>query len=251
LAGLPSSGFIDNNTDYAVQSPYYSLYVQDHWRVSPKLSLDLGIRWEYEAPMTERYNRAVDGFDPTAAQPIDATARTAYAARPDSSLPVSQFGVRGGLLFAGINGQSRGFWEPSRNNFAPRVGFAYQVLPTTVLRGGFGVFPIAVGQAVGSTPFQTGFSFATNLVPTQDSGQTFVATLANPFPDGVQPAPGASQGVATLIGQSISFYDRNAPMPYTMNWNFNNGSSADERAAVHTRNARDSAACRWKSVTLP
>jgi hypothetical protein len=129
--------------------------------------------------------------------------------------------VRGGLLFAGINSQPRGLWDKSWGNFAPRFGFAYEARRGVVLRGGFGIYPIALGQSVGIAAIQSGFSQVTDLIPTLDNGQTFIATLANPFPNGILSAPGASQGPNTFLGRAISFYDPIPRTPYAMNWNFN------------------------------
>ncbi len=221
LLGLPTGGFIERNDNEAIQSTYWGLYLHDNWRVSRKLTLDLGVRWEYEGPTTERYNRAVRGFDFNAVQPIDARARANYAAAPDPALPVSQFQLRGGLLFAGRDGVPRGFYDRDLNNFAPRIGFAYQAAERMVWRGGFGMYYISIGQPAQNRSIQSGFNQRTDIVPTLDNGQTFIATLTNPFPNGVLPAVGASGGIETFLGRDISFYDPKGKAPTTMRWNTN------------------------------
>ncbi len=221
LLGQPTGGTIDRNDSQAIQSTYWAFYVHDNWRVTPKLSLDLGVRWDYEGPVTERFNRAVRGFDPNATQAIASAAEANYSANPDAALPASQFQVRGGLLFAGVGGQPRLFWDRSLHNFSPRVGFAYQITPTHVLRGGFGIFPIQIGQPAQNRAIQTGFNQATDIVPTLDNGQSFIATLADPFPNGVLAAPGASLGAATFLGRGILFYNPIARTPYTMRYSLN------------------------------
>ncbi|HYO91881.1 MAG TPA: hypothetical protein VEQ40_09600, partial [Pyrinomonadaceae bacterium] len=106
----------------------------------------------------------------------------------------------GGLLFA--SEQERGFWESDKNNFQPRLGFAYRFDDRTVVRGGWAIYTI---------PFiidgvqQAGFSQPVNLVPTLDNGLTFRANLFDPFPEGIPPAPGAGLGLATFIGRDIDF----------------------------------------------
>ncbi len=225
LLGQPTGGYIDNNDSQANQSTYYALYFHDNWRATPKLTLDLGLRWEYEGPMTERFNRTARGFDANAAQAIEAMAKAAYAAKPDVALPVEQLRVRGGLLFAGVNGVPRALWNRMWRNFAPRFGFAYQISPKTVVRGGFGIYPIALGQSTYSFMVQPGFSSATDLIPTLDNGLTFIATLANPFPNGIMAPVGNKAGAATFIGRSLTSYnapyDAVARTPYSMNWNLN------------------------------
>jgi hypothetical protein len=90
--------------------------------------LDLGLRWEYEGPTTERYNRSVRGFDPQVVQAMQAPAQAAYAAAPDPALSANNFQVRGGLLFAGLGGVPRQLWDSSLRGFAPRFGLSYQAL---------------------------------------------------------------------------------------------------------------------------
>ncbi len=221
LLGIPTGGFIQRNANEAIQSTYWSLYFHDNWRATHKLTLDLGVRWEYEGPTQERYNRSVRGFDFIAPQAIEASARAAYAANPDPSLPVDKFHVRGGLLFAGVNGVPRGFFDKVFTNFLPRVGFAYQVNKRMVWRGGFGTYDISIGQPAQNRSIQSGFSINTNVVPSLDNGQTFISTLANPFPSGLLTAPEASAGLATFLGNAISFYNPAGITPYTMRWNVN------------------------------
>src|SRR5574340_534945 len=87
LFGLPTSGNIATNASQAEQSTFTGLYLQDDWRVTPRLSVNLGLRWAYEGADTERFNRAVRGFDFGAASPLSAAAAGAYAKAPDPILP--------------------------------------------------------------------------------------------------------------------------------------------------------------------
>ena len=219
LLGLPTGGRVDRNASYAEQSREYSIYFQDDWRITPKLTLNFGLRYEIESPMTERFNRTVRGYDFTTPNPLEAQAKANYTAAPIPELPADQFRFTGGLTFPGVKGQPSGLWNRDTNNFMPRAGFAYEVTRKTVLRGGWGMFYGPLG-ARRIDVIQTGFSQSTPLIPSLDNGLSFIATLSNPFPDGIQNPPGASQGLATFAGRSISFFHENPRAPYHHRWQF-------------------------------
>ncbi|MCC6344644.1 MAG: TonB-dependent receptor [Bryobacterales bacterium] len=194
------SGSIDTNTAVSMQNRYYGIYIQDDYRVTPKFTLNIGLRYEYQSPRTERYDRTTRGFDAAAASP----------------LRVPGLNLRGGLLYAGVGGQSRGLYDPDYQNLGPRIGFAYTVTSNTVLRGGYALSYIPVLTPVSPT----GFSVTTPWVSSTD-GITPKDLLRNPFPNGVLPAPGSSQGLATLTGQAVSFVSPGDRTPMYHNWQLN------------------------------
>lgn len=200
LLGQPTGGLIDRNAARSNQTRFQALFVQDDWRATSRLSLNLGMRYEYEGGTTERFDRNVRGFDSISSSPIEAAARAAYAANPIPEVTPANFRVRGGLLFA--NSGNRGFWVADKNNFQPRIGIAYRINDRTVIRGGWSIY--AVPFLIDGVQ-QQGFSQPANLVPTLDNGLTFRANLANPFPEGVPFPPGSSLGLATFIGRDIEF----------------------------------------------
>jgi hypothetical protein len=211
LLGIPtassSQSLIDNPNSYSVQSVYHGFYFHDDWRVNSKLTLNLGLRYELELGLTERYNRIVRGLDLTATSPIDAAARaaytTAYNASP-SNFPLTpdKFRVLGGLTFA--DDSNRAIYDADKSNWQPRVGAAYKLNSKTVLRGGFGIFmsPFQI-----ETPNQATFSGSTPFVASNNNGLTFVGTLNNPFPNGLQPSLGSSLGLLTRVGQDLGASD--------------------------------------------
>jgi Carboxypeptidase regulatory-like domain len=204
LLGYPSGGIIDRSADRFNQVIYSGFFFQDDWKVNSALTVNLGLRWEYESAPTERFNRNARGFDPDAALSITAPAQAAYAANPIPEIPASAFRVRGGLMFA--SDSERHTQLADMSNFQPRAGFAYQLNSKTVVRGGWAIYTVPALFDI-SGIYQPGFSQATNLVPSLDTGVTIRANLANPFPDGVADPPGATLGPNTFLGRTIGRFN--------------------------------------------
>jgi hypothetical protein len=217
LLGLPTGGLITRIASISELSKYMALFVQDDWKVSRKLTVNLGMRYELEVPTSERYNRANRGFDFNATNPIQAAAQANYAMNPISEIPANAFQVKGGLLFAGVNSVPRGTWNTDPHIFMPRIGLAYQLRDNTVVRTGYGIFFESLG-ADRYDVVQQGFNQDTSLVPSLDNGQTFQATLANPFPHGLLAPPGASLGLETFLGQPVNFFWPGRRPGYTQRW---------------------------------
>ena len=188
-------------------APYWSwnypvVYFQDDWQVTRQLSLNMGLRWDYESPPVERYNRQNRGFDFDAPSPYQ----------------VPGMNLRGGLLFAGVDGQPRTTFRGDKDNWQPRLGMAYRPFITTplVIRAGIGrfFFPLA---DFGTT---SGFSQTTTAVVSTPDFLPF-ATLSNPFPNGLIQPPAASRGLATQVGDSVTFVDPTRVVPSV--WQFSAG----------------------------
>ena len=213
LLGLPTGGGFDVETRADVRSSSASFFIQDDWRVNASLTLNLGLRYEYETGTTEANNGVVVGFDPTAQNQVTEAAKAAYAANPHPDLPASEFNPTGGLIFA--SDSRRQIYDTPRNQFSPRLGIAYtppRFGGRTVLRGGFGVFYHTYGITGVQRP---GFSRTTPLVATNDGFLTPYATLSNPFPDGVLEPVGSSLGVNQNLGQSVTFYNPSTDPNYS------------------------------------
>jgi len=216
LLGQPTAGEIDRNPSSADKSQSWGAYFQEDWRVTPHLTLNLGLRYEYQGPTVERYNRSVTGFNSQAPLPIAAQVQANYLSNPTPE--VSQLPVQGGLLFAGVNGQSSAEWPGDHTRFMPRFGLAYTLNSKTVFRGGYGIFT-GVGGISFATSNQEGFSLQNFMVPTLDNGLSFIANLANPFPSGItMTPPGAALGAMTYAGKSVSFFNQSIVPPYIQRW---------------------------------
>ncbi len=198
LLGLPTGGSLERNAERLNYAPYHAFWFQDDWKISNRLTLNVGLRYDYEGATYDSDDRNVRGFDDGATLNITNAAQAAYARNPIPEIAPSAFNVTGGWLFAGNGGS--GFWKTDTNNWQPRLGMAYQLNEKTVLRGGFGIY---------TSPFviagvrQPGFSQSTNIVPTLNNGLTFVANLANPWPNGVLDPVGSSLGVNTFVGRQL------------------------------------------------
>ena len=189
LLGLPAtSSFVANPATYAEQSTTWGLFIHDDWKVSPRLTINMGLRYEVEGAMTDRFNRSVKGFVPEFQHSFEAAAKAAFNAsqsNPANATPeVTDFRVRGGLTFA--SDAQRGLYSTPKRNFMPRLGFAYKLDDKTVLRMGYGIFFGFLGQRRGDVN-QTGFSQNTPLNVSLDNGLTFIETLSNPFQNGILP----------------------------------------------------------------
>jgi hypothetical protein len=99
----------------------------------------------------------------------------------------------------------------------PRVGLAYKLGDKTVARAGYGVYYGFLGQRRGDV-FQSGFAANTTLIPSLDNGLTFIGTLTNPYPNGITEPVGSAQGIATFLGQGITFFDPNPKSPRMQRW---------------------------------
>jgi hypothetical protein len=204
LLGIPTGGSIPLTPPSSYQSLYHGIFFQDDWKVSRRLTLNLGLRYELEGATTERFNRNIRGFDGAASSPVEAAAKAAYAANPIPEIPAANFNVKGGLLFTGAD--QRGFYDSDTNNFQPRIGFAYQINDKTVLRGGLAMYTVP-------SPLEginaTGFASSTPIDPSPNLGLTFTASLANPYPNGIIQPTGASRGLATFLGQGVNIVPTN------------------------------------------
>jgi hypothetical protein len=204
LLGIPATGGVAPVPALALTNKYYGFFFQDTWKATNRLTINWGLRWEYESPRTDRFNQLTN-FDYNATSPLDGNGVTA----------------RGGLTFVGTGGLPRHNANPDRNNFGPRLGIAYKLFPKTVLRAGGGLFYAGLtGSGGGAGPFGTsGFQATTSLVASLDGiNPTF--RWSDPYPNGFNRPTGSSAGLATLLGQSIGYFDRGNAAPKTAQWNF-------------------------------
>jgi hypothetical protein len=213
LLGLPaanSNSRIDNPQVYDVASAFHGFFVHDDWRVTPNLTLNLGLRYELETGFKEKEGRMVIDFDRSAPSPIAAQVLANYNMNTPSGVPAGAFqNLSGGFIFA--DDSSTANQQTDTNNWQPRIGISYAIDSKTVIRGGFGIFSSPFQIITQNVVFQPGFSTPTLFVPTIDNGLNFIATLANPFPSGIAPSPGNSLGLMTFVGRDLTAVGNNGP----------------------------------------
>ena len=197
LTGFPYSGWLHVVPAVADKSKETAFYAQDDWKVTPRLTLNLGLRYEWSTPYSERHNRL---------QYSDFSGSTGISipVNRDASGEFPQFGQIGALMGTSVFPTS-GYRNAKvdRNNFAPRLGFAYQLDSNTVLRGGAGIF---YGMNVATNYQYAGPSFSktSNMYFTKDNYLTQYASLSEPFPAGLAPPQGTTYGKLAQWGFSNS-----------------------------------------------
>ncbi len=209
----------------STQSFRWGTFIQDNYRVTPKLTLNIGLRYELSQPRTERYNK-MDWLDPNLVSPIQFASAPVLPAPlpPGASIPSV---LHGGERFVGVNGNSRSNYYTDYKDIQPRFGFAYQLPHDAVVRGGYGIFystPRNGASGTGPWGFQ-GFDVQPPWITvhlTNLNDRTPCCTLSNPAPNGVPKPPGSVLGALNDVGfaavgpvPSISLRT-----PYEQVWSF-------------------------------
>ncbi|MGB9148098.1 MAG: TonB-dependent receptor [Acidobacteriaceae bacterium] len=196
LLGQPNSVQVQNQDLPYYTWHYYAPWVQDDWKLTPTLTLNLGFRYDLNLPPTARHNWLDTGFDFNATNPI--------------SSQVAGLGIlKGGITFPTTSGTNRP-WAPDYTKWQPRLGFAWLMLPGTVIRGGAG----RVVLSPPDEPQSAGFTNNPVYTNSPDSGRTYYPdNLGNPFPQGIPAIPGASQGLQTYLGQYVVYSNPKYKLP--------------------------------------
>ncbi len=210
LLGNPTSGENDINVKTFWSAHYWAPFVQDDWKLSRRLTLNLGVRWDLVEPETERNNFANGGFDSTTVSPLDSMV----------SVP-GHSKIVGGVTYLGVNGYGRSAYPLSKWDIQPRVGFAYAVDDKTVFRGGFGESARSPQNAPNSIGYSATTSYQGNDPNYPGSTHPNLANqIDNPYSLVSQPT-GSKLGMLTDLGQG----------PWTINpkyiiptfWNYSLG----------------------------
>jgi hypothetical protein len=189
IFGLPSSVNLGNNFVSNLRQQVHSLYVQDDWRVTDKLTVNLGLRWEFATPLVDRDNNWSD-FNPATNSMTRAT---------------------GGSLY------NRALVYPDHKDFGPRLGFAYNFLPKTVVRGGYGIsydFFNRVGSAIeGINAPEALFGVFSQSIPAGGPVPSTFLTTVNSFTSGI-----ANPANFNPLVSNVDYIPAHSPWPYIQNW---------------------------------
>ena len=201
LLGWTTSAALVDTDPLDVRGDYWATYLQDDWKVTPKLTLNLGLRWEMDTPRWVRENRQ-SGFDPRATNPVS--------------------GTPGVVTFAGMDGQSKYAHNFNKNNVGPRIGFAYRTVGGLVLRGGYGVsYNGAYNGTVAFVQYQ-GFALSGSF-NSPDGGLTPAFVFRNGMPAVTREALGPGFGSVPVGASPRTAPDFFAPDQvngYAQQWNF-------------------------------
>ena len=230
IMGLPTGQYVDTNDSAYYRTPRRALFFQDDWRLTSKLRVSLGLRYERENGSTERYNRGiVASFFPDLKLPFTDLVQAAYAQNPIPEMPASDFKVLGGTRYLGKDGYNS--VTNGVNWFLPKVGLVYSLSQKTVIRVGWGMYADTY-NVNNSRPDGTGYNLPTSTTISNDNGLTFccgvgsAASLSSSLNPMVDPFPIRSDGtrwdvpLQSKLGYiprvGRAFSDGN----YALDWNF-------------------------------
>lgn len=218
LLGLPSGISKESVQPLTLYHHYGAIFLQDDYRATSRLTLNLGLRWDFETATGESHNQ-VTVFDTNAPSPL--------AGKVANATDAAVLALRGGYQnLPGLLSFPKGPQVPtSWRRFAPRVGAAFRLNNKMSLRAGYAMLyvPISVEQssAIGNVFTTTVSQSDATLQVIQPGGAASPTVfLTNPFPGGIPAPPGNTLGANTLIGQSITIVSQNRPKPYNQQWNF-------------------------------
>jgi len=201
LLGYPSSGTLALASEFNQFVKYYAWFVQDDWRVNDRFTLNAGVRLEHETGLAEKDNKMVVGFDRDVVSPLNVT----IPADPVAGTPARQ--VRGGLMFAGVDGNPAETGDAPAVKISPRIGMAFSLNDQTVVRAGYGLFFAPWQSGLQSTP---GYTQTSTL---QQDTLTPITAINNPFPTGLAPISGNSLGNLTGVSSAVTFIDQDRDAP--------------------------------------
>jgi hypothetical protein len=206
LLGSMDNGYLNNNAALYFSYPYSAPFFQDDWKVTHKLTINLGFRWDLLGPPSEMHNKINSDFDTTSVNPV--ASQVSSAALPAGT------SLLGGLTFAGVNGRPRTIFGMDWLDLQPRLGFAYALNNKTVVHGGIGTTHEATTGQGDSQGFSQSTSYTASVT---NNYRPDASKIDNPFPTIAKPA-GSTLGLMTSLGNNLGVSNRDFKMPGTLNY---------------------------------
>jgi hypothetical protein len=207
LLGDPTGGGVDWDATVMQGQPMWDIYGQDNIRVNKRLTLNIGLRYDVEQGVKDRFDTINRGMCLDCLNPDTTNATFEANMAAESATYAADYintglldPIRGGLLFEGTNGQPSDGLNTDWGDIGPRLGFAYMINPKTVIRGGWGWMYAYNTDGVS----QDGFNITTSYVDSLNGiTPTSYFSSGLPFPSGIEKPAGSSQGLLTDIGNDI------------------------------------------------
>ncbi len=235
MMGIPNSMSVEQNDSRYLSTPYHGLFLQDSFRVTPRLTFSAGARVEYEGSIRERFDRGLRDWNYGYELPVQFVnaVKAGYQTVALPQRPVDDFaaGLHGGVNYLGVEGVPRTRTQTTLR-IMPRLGLAYKLADTWVVRAGYGVYYDTLNA--GHTEIdQTGFSRATSTTITNDNGVSWASSSWDPVngkPPVVDPFPvradgtrfdvpyGANLGHLAYLGKSFTYITPNTEPTQQQRW---------------------------------
>jgi hypothetical protein len=215
LLGLPTGGNVVTGTPRTEKYRYYAVYLQDDWKIGARLTVNLGVRWDYQPAVTVKDNLTASGFDFAATNPLQSQLpQGAATINPATGQPMP---LQGGLLYANHGGPESPY-KSDWNNWQPRIGVVYRVNDWLGMRANYGRSFLGLSSSGQVGVYTTDFQRTTPFVAFAPNGVDPSTPWATPFPDGfLQPLAG-ELGLLTGIGTGFTVPDSDYEIPYTDQW---------------------------------
>jgi hypothetical protein len=202
ILGAVRQASVDQSQGITMKAYATTFYAQDDWKVSRRLTFNLGLRYDYQPNPVERHDRLLQ-FDMAGKSSVS--------------------GLTGRIVYAGVNGEPRQWRDENYKSFGPRFGFSWDVLGkgTTVLRGGYGVYYPFIFYSNGSFGSQgLGFSsMTTTYTPPGEDYNVQAFQFRNGFPYAPRQPLGVKGGDDALLGQTAVVTEPSGPSPLVQQWN--------------------------------
>jgi hypothetical protein len=215
LLGLPTGGNVVLGTPRTEQYRYYATYLQDDWKVGNRLTINAGIRWDFQPAVTVKDDLTVSGFDFQTTNPLQSQLpQGANTINPATGLPMI---LTGGLLYAN-HGGPKSPYKSDWDNWQPRIGATYRVNDWLGIRSNYGrsFLGLSSGGQVGV--YTTDFQRTTPFIAKAPNGVDPGTPWPTPFPDGFLQPLGGELGLLTAIGTGPTIPNPDYEVPYTDQW---------------------------------